>query len=96
MLQNIQQKFEEVFDIPFTSDYGIDGHDGWYEIGPRGTSKEYFTLKFSFINDFRLNMELCPDIYSKPFIEDLGYASEEKKNTFIIITRKGKDELAQS
>ena len=33
MIQDIQRKFEEAFDIPFTSSYGIDGHDIWYEIG---------------------------------------------------------------
>lgn len=83
MLQNIKRKFEEVFDIPFISNYGINDHDVWYEIGPKGVSKEYFTLKLRFINNIRLNMELCPDLYSKLFIQDLGYASKEQKSTFL-------------
>lgn len=72
MIQDIQRKFEEAFDIPFTSNYGIDGHDIWYEIGPKSSAKEYFTLQIRFVNDFRLIMELIPDTYSKPFIQDLG------------------------
>lgn len=87
MIQDIQRKFEEAFDIPFTSRYGIDGHDVWYEIGPKSSAKEYFTLQIRFVNDFRLIMELIPDTYSKPFIQDLGYASQEKKNTFISFVR---------
>jgi len=98
MMQDIQHKFEEAFDIPFTSRYGIDGHDVWYEIGPQSTAKEYFTLQIRFVNDFRLIMELIPDTYSKPFIQDLGYASEEKKNTFIsfaklLLSKKAKIQL---
>lgn len=87
MLQDIQRKFEEAFDIPFSSNYGIDGHDVWYEIGPKSSAKEYFVIKIRFVNDFRLIMELVPDIYSKPFIQDLGYAAEEKKNTFLTFAR---------
>lgn len=87
MIQDIQRKFEEAFDIPFTSSYGIDGHDVWYEIGPKSSAKEYFTLQIRFVNDFRLIMELIPDTYSKPFIQDLGYASAEKKNTFVSFAR---------
>ena len=87
MIRDIQRKFEEAFDIPFTSSYGIDGHDIWYEIGPKSSAKEYFTLQIRFVNDFRLIIELIPDTYSKPFIQDLGYASQEKKNTFISFAR---------
>lgn len=87
MLQDIQRKFEEAFDIPFSSNYGIDGHDVWYEIGPKSSAKEYFVIKIRFVNDFRLIMELVPDIYSKPFIQDLGYAAEEKKNIFLTFAR---------
>lgn len=87
MLQDIQRKFEEAFDIPFISNYGIDGRDVWYEIGPKNSAKEYFVIKIRFVNDFRLVMELVPDTYSKPFIQDLGYADEEKKKTFISFAR---------
>lgn len=98
MLQDIQRKFEEAFDIPFTSRYGIDGRDVWYEIGPASSAKEYFTLKIRFVNELRLILELAPDVYSKPFIQDLGYASKEKKNTFIsfaniILGKKAKVQL---
>ena len=47
MLQSIKRKFEEAFDIPFISNYGINNHDVWYEIGPKGVSKEYFTRIWS-------------------------------------------------
>ena len=87
MLQNIQRKFEEAFDIPFVSDYGINANDIWYEIGPKSASKEYFTLKLKFINNLRLNMELCPDTYSRLFIQDLGYATDEQKSTFLSFAR---------
>lgn len=98
MLQDIQRKFEEAFDIPFTARYGIDGRDIWYEIGPASPAKEYFTLKIRFVNDLRLILELAPDAYSKPFIQDLGYACEEKKNTFIsfaniLLSRRAKVHL---
>lgn len=87
MLQDIQRKFEEAFDIPFISNYGIDGHDIWFEIGPKSSAKEYFILKIRFVNNFRLIIELVPDVYSKPFIQDLGYASSEKKDTFLSFAR---------
>lgn len=87
MLQDIQRKFEEAFDIPFSSNYGIAGRDLWYEIGPKSSAKEYFVIKIRFVNDFRLIMELVPDIYSKPFIQDLVHATEEKKNTFLAFAR---------
>ena len=95
MLQDIQRKFEESFDIPFISSYGMDNHGVWYEIGPKSTAKEYFTIKIRFVNDFRLIMELNPDLYSKPFVEDIGCASAEKKNQFLAFARIFQDRKAK-
>lgn len=83
MLDKLYRKFEEAFDIPFVSSHGIDGGNIWYQIGPKSGAKEYFSIKISFVNDVRLVMELLPDDYSKPFLQDIGNASAEKKETFL-------------
>ncbi len=83
MLEDIQKRFEDAFDIPFVSQFGLSGNDIWYSIGPKSHAKEYFTLNIRFQNDVRLIMELQPDQYSKPFWEDLGNTTEEKKKTFV-------------
>ena len=82
MLADIQKKFEATFDIPFASRYGIDAGNIWYEIGPRNSLRELFSLSFRFANDVRLIMELKPDTYSLPFVSSMAKASEEDKLTF--------------
>ena len=82
MLADIQKKFEATFDIPFASRYGIDAGKIWYEIGPRNSLRELFSLSFRFANDVRLIMELKPDTYSLPFVSSMAKASEEDKISF--------------
>ena len=82
MLADIQKKFEATFDIPFASRYGIDAGNIWYEIGPRNSLRELFSLSFRFANDVRLIMELKPDTYSLPFVSSMAKASEEDKISF--------------
>ena len=82
MLKTLKEKFESAFDVPFTSAYGLNSHDLWYDIGPKSNMKEYFKLHLQFVNDIRLTMELVPDEYSVPFIADMSRASEEKKRIF--------------
>ncbi len=82
MLADIQKKFEATFDIPFASRYGIDAGNIWYEIGPKNSLRELFSLSFRFANDVRLIIELKPDTYSLPFVSSMGKASEEDKLIF--------------
>lgn len=95
MLDGIQRKFEEAFDIPFVSDCGINGRDIWYEIRPKEHIKELFTLKIRFLNDVRLVMELSPDEYSRPFIADMGNASQDQKNIFLSYAKMFLDRKAR-
>ena len=83
MLDKLYRKFEEAFDIPFASSHGINGGNVWYQIGPKSSAKEYFSIKISFVNDVRIVMELLPDDYSKPFLQDIGNSSAEKKEIFL-------------
>lgn len=87
MLADIQKEFEAAFDIPFASQYGIDAGNIWYEIGPKNSLRELFSLSFRFVNDVRLIMELKPDTYSLPFVSGLGRAEEEDKLTFVSYAR---------
>ena len=87
MLADIQKKFEAAFDIPFASRYGIEAGNIWYEIGPKNSLRELFSLSFRFANDVRLIMELKPDTYSLPFVSGMGKASEEDKLTFTSYAR---------
>lgn len=95
MLDKLYRKFEETFDIPFVSSHGLNGRDIWYKIGPKSSAKEYFTIKISFVNDIRLVMELLPDEYSRPFIEDIGKAPQEKKETFFQYAKMFSDRKAK-
>ena len=87
MLADIQKKFEAAFDIPFVSRYGINAGNIWYEIGPKNSLRELFSLSFRFANDVRLIMELKPDTYSLPFVSSMGKAEEEAKLTFASYAR---------
>ena len=87
MLPDIQKKFEAAFDIPFASRYGINAGNIWYEIGPKNSLRELFSLSFRFANDVRLIMELKPDTYSLPFVSSMGRAEEEAKLTFASYAR---------
>lgn len=87
MLADIQKKFEAAFDIPFASRYGIEAGNIWYEIGPKNSLRELFSLSFRFANDVRLIMELKPDTYSLPFVSGMGKASDEDKLTFTSYAR---------
>ena len=87
MLADIQKKFEAAFDIPFASRYGINAGNIWYEIGPKNSLRELFSLSFRFANDVRLIMELKPDTYSLPFVSSMGRAEEEAKLTFASYAR---------
>lgn len=87
MLADIQKKFEAAFDIPFVSRYGINAGNIWYEIGPKNSLRELFSLSFRFANDVRLIMELKPDTYSLPFASSMGKAEEEAKLTFASYAR---------
>lgn len=95
MLDKLYRKFEEAFDIPFVSSHGISGGNVWYQIGPKSKAKEYFSIKLSFVNDIRLVLELLPDDYSKPFIEDIGKASAEKKEIFLQYAKMFADRKAK-
>lgn len=95
MLDKLYRKFEEAFDIPFVSSYGINGGNVWYQIGPKGGLKEYFSIRLNFVNDIRLVMELLPDDYSKPFLQDIGHAPLEKKETFLQYARMFADRKAK-
>lgn len=83
MLADIQSKFEAAFDIPFESRYGVDSGSVWYNIGPKNSLRELFSISFKFANDVRLIMEMKPDAYSVPYISGMGKASEEEKQIFI-------------
>lgn len=82
MLRSIHSRFEAAFDIPFVSEYGLDGKNLWYRIGPQGNLRQFFKIHCKFVDDIRLTMELLPESYSVPFIYDLGLASEESKKVF--------------
>lgn len=83
MLSDIQSKFEAAFDIPFEARYGIDSGSIWYEIGPRNSSQELFSVSLRFANEVRLIMEMKPDAYSVPYISGMGKASEDEKRVFV-------------
>lgn len=83
MLSDIQSKFEAAFDIPFEARYSIDHSSIWYEIGPKNSLRELFSISFRFANGVRLIMEMKPETYSVPYISGMGKASEEEKRIFI-------------
>ena len=82
MSASICSHFESAFDIPFSFEQGLSEQNPWYTIGPAGNLRQFFKLSIKFVNDVRLTMELIPDSYSVPFINDLGHASEEQKRIF--------------
>jgi len=82
MLRSIHSRFEAAFDIPFVSEYGLDGKNLWYKIGPKGNLRQFFRIHCKFVDDIRFTMELLPESYSVPFIHDLGQAPEESKKVF--------------
>lgn len=82
MLADIQSRFEAAFDLPFTSRYGIDSGTIWYEIGPRDSMRQLFSVSFRFVREIRLAMELKPDKYSAQYVAGMSKASEEDKRIF--------------
>ena len=80
---DIKKNLEDEFDIPFVVTKSVDNGEPVFFMGPEDRGKELFTIRVSFQNRVRLNMDFIPQKYSATFIESMSYQPEESRKRFI-------------
>ena len=80
---DIRRQLEAEYDIPFVVHDSFDKGEPSYIIGPENKAKELFTVRITFRNKVRLNMDFQPEKYSAQFIESMASQPMDSRNRFI-------------
>jgi 5-methylcytosine-specific restriction protein A len=78
----IKKTLEQMFDIPFSVDSGVQEGEPWFEISPDNDNQELFKLNVKYSNETRVIITFIPEKYSASLIKDMSDASAEKKSLF--------------
>jgi 5-methylcytosine-specific restriction enzyme A len=92
----IKKKLEEVYDIPFVVESGVEYSDPWYRISPDNDMEEFFDVNISFRQRIRMIIEVSPQKYSQRMLQDMQNAGMEKKKTFFHYVKLLKDKGAKT
>lgn len=79
----IRQKFEREFDIPFKVEKQYEFNEPSYVIFPDNDEQEFFEIHVSFRNRLRLIMEVIPQKYGADFVRAIGRKNTESRKKFI-------------